>query len=64
MSTICIVTSELYGFFKNGGIGTANYGIAKALASAGNEVTVLLLEANNYSESVIEKYKKIQYKKL
>ena len=38
---ICIVTTEFHGLFKNGGIGTANTGLALALAEAGCAVTVL-----------------------
>ena len=37
---ICIVTNELHGLFKNGGIGTANTGLALTLAEAGFSVTV------------------------
>jgi hypothetical protein len=29
---VCIVTAEFHGLFKNGGIGTANTGLALALA--------------------------------
>jgi len=39
--TICIVTSELVGPFKNGGMGTAMTGLAKSLAAAGFPVVVL-----------------------
>ena len=39
--TVCIVTSELIGPFKNGGIGTAMTGLAETLASDGVPVTVL-----------------------
>lgn len=38
---VCVVTNEFHGLFKNGGIGTANTGLALALAEAGLEVTVL-----------------------
>jgi glycosyltransferase involved in cell wall biosynthesis len=38
---VCIVTTEFHGLFKNGGIGTANTGLALALAEAGCTVTVL-----------------------
>ncbi len=37
---VCIVTNEFHGLFKNGGIGTANTGLALALAEAGFSVTV------------------------
>ena len=41
---ICLVTSEFHGLFKNGGIGTANTGLAMMLAQAGNEVTVAYVD--------------------
>jgi glycosyltransferase involved in cell wall biosynthesis len=37
---ICIVTFELLGFWKNGGIGTVSTGLAELLAAAGHNVTV------------------------
>jgi len=37
---ICIVTFELVGLWKNGGIGTLTTGLAELLASAGHAVTV------------------------
>ena len=37
---VCLVTTEFHGLFKNGGIGTANTGLATMLAAAGHEVTV------------------------
>lgn len=39
--SVCLVTSEFIGPFKNGGIGTANSGLAETLAAAGARVTVL-----------------------
>lgn len=39
--SVCIVTSELVGLFKNGGVGTAMTGLAELLASEGMTVTVL-----------------------
>jgi LPS sulfotransferase NodH/glycosyltransferase involved in cell wall biosynthesis len=39
---ICFITVEFHGFFKNGGIGTANTALALALAAHGFEVTVAL----------------------
>jgi glycosyltransferase involved in cell wall biosynthesis len=38
---VCVVTNELLGPFKNGGIGTAMTGLAMALAADGLDVTVL-----------------------
>ena len=38
---ICIVTTEIAGPVSNGGIGTAYTTLAKALAKAGHEVTIL-----------------------
>src|ERR1700744_2107785 len=42
---VCIVTAEFHGLFKNGGIGTANTGLALTLAEAGPEVTVAYVDA-------------------
>jgi glycosyltransferase involved in cell wall biosynthesis len=39
--SVCIVTSEIIGPFKNGGIGTAMTGLAESLAADGLRVTVL-----------------------
>jgi glycosyltransferase involved in cell wall biosynthesis len=39
--SVCIVTSEIIGPFKNGGIGTAMTGLAELLAAEGMHVTVL-----------------------
>ena len=41
---ICLVTAEFHGLFKNGGIGTANTGLALELAAAGHEVAVAYVE--------------------
>jgi glycosyltransferase involved in cell wall biosynthesis/GT2 family glycosyltransferase len=38
---ICIVTADIVGPIRNGGIGTAYYNLALALANAGHRVTVL-----------------------
>jgi glycosyltransferase involved in cell wall biosynthesis len=37
---VCLITTEFHGLFKNGGIGTANTGLALAFARAGFDVTV------------------------
>jgi hypothetical protein len=37
---VCIMTFELLGFWRNGGIGTVSTGLAELLASAGHDVTV------------------------
>lgn len=39
--TICIVTCDIVGPIRNGGIGTAYYSLARLLADAGHRVTVL-----------------------
>jgi glycosyltransferase involved in cell wall biosynthesis len=39
--SVCIVTNEIIGPFRNGGIGTAMTGLAEVLAKAGQRVTVL-----------------------
>lgn len=41
LPSVCIVTNELVGLFKNGGIGTSMTGLAQCLAQAGFAVTVL-----------------------
>lgn len=41
LPSVCIVTNELVGLFKNGGIGTSMTGLAQCLARAGFPVTVL-----------------------
>jgi len=41
---ICLVTAEFHGLFKNGGIGTANTGLAMTLAAAGHEVSVAYVD--------------------
>jgi glycosyltransferase involved in cell wall biosynthesis len=51
---ICIVTNEFHGVFKNGGIGTANTGLALALAGAGYEVTVALASPSGLSEDNLQ----------
>lgn len=42
---ICIVTFELVGLWKNGGIGTVSTGLAELLAAAGHAVTVAYTRA-------------------
>ena len=44
---ICFVTTEFHGLFKNGGIGTANTGLALALAEAGWDVSVLFIDCDD-----------------
>lgn len=39
--SVCIVTSEIIGPFKNGGVGTSMTGLAESLAAVGLHVTVL-----------------------
>jgi glycosyltransferase involved in cell wall biosynthesis len=46
---ICLVTAEFHGLFKNGGIGTANTGLATALAVAGCEVTVAYVDPGGWA---------------
>ena len=46
---ICLVTAEFHGLFKNGGIGTANTGLALELAAAGHEVTVAYVDPGAWS---------------
>jgi glycosyltransferase involved in cell wall biosynthesis len=44
---VCLVTAEFHGLFKNGGIGTANTGLALELAAAGAEVVVLFVDSDS-----------------
>jgi glycosyltransferase involved in cell wall biosynthesis len=48
--SVCIVTAELVGLFKNGGIGTSMTGLAQCLAKAGFPVTILYSGAHLLSE--------------
>jgi glycosyltransferase involved in cell wall biosynthesis len=41
LPSVCIVTNEVIGPFRNGGIGTSMTGLAITLAAAGHKVTVL-----------------------
>ena len=41
MPSICVITNELVGPFKNGGIGTSMTGFAECMVKAGFAVTVL-----------------------
>lgn len=43
---VCLITTEFHGLFKNGGIGTANTGLALALAEAGFDVTVAFADSD------------------
>lgn len=40
LPTVCIVTFEFVGLYKNGGIGTVSTGLAEMLAAHGHDVTV------------------------
>ncbi|MEQ1687076.1 MAG: glycosyltransferase family 4 protein [Sphingopyxis sp.] len=46
---ICIVTSEVVGPFKNGGIGTSMTGLAQCLAEQGFKVTLLFTAGSGFS---------------
>lgn len=46
---ICIVTSEVVGPFKNGGIGTSMTGLAQTLADQGFRVTLLFTAGKGFS---------------
>ncbi|MDB5415459.1 MAG: glycosyl transferase family 2 [Rubritepida sp.] len=43
---VCIVTFELVGLWKNGGIGTVSTGLAELLAAGGHDVTVAYTRAD------------------
>lgn len=55
---ICIVTSELIGPFKNGGVGTSMTGLAELLASDGLPVTVLYTGTVWSPEIKLDRWKK------
>ncbi len=44
---VCFITTEFHGLFRNGGIGTANTGLALALAGAGFDVTVAFADSDH-----------------
>jgi glycosyltransferase involved in cell wall biosynthesis len=56
--SVCIVTSELIGPFKNGGVGTSMTGLAELLASDGLPVTVLYTGTVWAPEIKLERWKK------
>lgn len=51
---VCLITTEFHGLFKNGGIGTANTGLALALAGAGFDVTVAFADADESGPRIRE----------
>jgi GT2 family glycosyltransferase/glycosyltransferase involved in cell wall biosynthesis len=55
MLRICIVTPDLRGFVRNGGVGTACAELALALASTGHEVTVLFSQTGAHEISPDER---------
>ena len=56
--SVCIVTGELIGPFKNGGVGTAMTGLAETLASSGLRVTVLYTGAIHSPDVSLDAWKK------
>jgi hypothetical protein len=51
---ICIVTPDIRGPIRNGGIGTACEAIAQVLAGAGHEITILYARGHYSEGSAIE----------
>jgi O-antigen biosynthesis protein len=51
---VCLITTEFHGLFKNGGIGTANTGLALSLARAGFDVTVAFADADEKGPRIKE----------
>lgn len=51
---VCLVTTEFHGLFKNGGIGTANTGLALTLAQAGFDVTVAFASSDALGPRALE----------
>jgi len=54
--TICIVTCDIVGPIRNGGIGTAYYSLARLLADAGHRVTVLYALGRFCEQGSIEQW--------
>jgi glycosyltransferase involved in cell wall biosynthesis len=57
---IVLVTNEFQGLFKNGGIGTANTGLARALADAGFSVQVAYVGARLEDKVELEKFSSVK----
>jgi len=57
LPSVCLVTAELVGPSKNGGIGTATTGLAVALARAGHEVTVYFTRGYLLSPREVQKWR-------
>lgn len=57
MPSVCVVSNEIVGPFKNGGIGTAMTGLAEHLAAAGCRVTVLYTGAVWTPDVPLEKWR-------
>ena len=55
--SVCIVTSELIGPFKNGGVGTAMTGLAETLAGDGLSVTVLYTGAISSPDVALDSWR-------
>lgn len=55
---VCIVTNEIIGPFKNGGIGTSMTGLAETLAAGGIPVTVLYTGAIWTPGTALQRWKK------
>jgi glycosyltransferase involved in cell wall biosynthesis/GT2 family glycosyltransferase len=61
--TICIVTCDIVGPIRNGGIGTAYYSLARLLADAGHRVTVLYALGRFCEQGRIEQWVE-EYRRL
>ncbi|MCC7044668.1 MAG: glycosyltransferase [Acidobacteria bacterium] len=51
---ICIVTADITGPIRNGGIGSAYYSLARLLADAGHDVTVLYTLGSHSEQKTVE----------
>ena len=51
---VCIVTADITGPIRNGGIGSAYYSLARLLADAGHQVTVLYALGRYSEQETIE----------
>jgi glycosyltransferase involved in cell wall biosynthesis/GT2 family glycosyltransferase len=60
---VCIVTCDIVGPIRNGGIGTAYYSLAVALARAGHDVTVLYALGRHCEQETIPHWVRV-YRRL
>ena len=57
--SVCIITGDIVGPIRNGGIGTSYYALARALARAGQRVTILYAYGSQSEQQPIEHWVKV-----